>query len=122
MQEGANRLLGTQNFSSFANKATEGSCAKNPIRTIETASWMDIGPIYRFQITGNGFFYKMVRNIVGSLVDVGRGYLSPDDITEILHAKDRKIAGASAPPQGLFLQSVEYGGIKTIATQELHQH
>ena len=59
-------------------------------------------------ITGNGFLYNMVRNIVGTTVDIGRGYLPPVSMKKIIAAKDRTKAGPTAPPQGLFLETIKY--------------
>jgi tRNA pseudouridine38-40 synthase len=61
-----------------------------------------------YEISGNGFLHHMVRNIVGTLVEVGRGRLAPGDITRILVARDRSFAGPTAPAQGLYLVKVEY--------------
>ena len=60
------------------------------------------------EVAADGFLYNMVRNIVGSLVDVGRGKQPPGWIAEVLRAEDRKAAGMTAPPQGLFLVNAEY--------------
>jgi tRNA pseudouridine38-40 synthase len=62
----------------------------------------------RFEITADGFLYNMMRNIVGTLVEVGRGQREESWLGEVLAAKDRRAAGPAAPPQGLFLVSVEY--------------
>ena len=62
-----------------------------------------------FEVEADGFLYNMVRNIVGSSVEVGRGRQAPAWIAEVLAARDRKRAGMTAPPQGLFLVSVDYG-------------
>jgi tRNA pseudouridine38-40 synthase len=61
-----------------------------------------------YEVTGNGFLHHMVRTIVGTLVEVGRGKLEPVDVTRILHARDRTLAGPSAPAQGLCLVKVDY--------------
>ena len=61
-----------------------------------------------YEVTGNGFLHHMVRNMVGTLIEVGRGKLEPDDITRILIARDRSMAGPTAPAQGLCLMRVEY--------------
>jgi len=62
----------------------------------------------RFDITADGFLRYMVRNLVGTLVDVGHGRTSPWDFKQILESKNRNLAGATAPPQGLFLAHVDY--------------
>jgi tRNA pseudouridine38-40 synthase len=61
-------------------------------------------------VIGNAFVYRQVRNLVGCLVDVGRGRLSPAQVKDILHARNRQVAPQTAPPQGLFLVNVEHGG------------
>jgi tRNA pseudouridine38-40 synthase len=61
-----------------------------------------------YEVTGNGFLHHMVRNMVGTLVEVGRGTLEPNSIIRILHARDRTMAGPTAPAQGLCLVRVEY--------------
>jgi tRNA pseudouridine38-40 synthase len=62
-----------------------------------------------YRVRGNGFLHHMVRNLVGTLLDVGRGRLDAEAIPEILAAKARAAAGPTAPARGLFLHSVEYG-------------
>jgi tRNA pseudouridine38-40 synthase len=64
--------------------------------------------ILLFDFIGDGFLKQMVRNIVGTLVEVGRGALNPEDVAKILKARDRKKAGLCAPPQGLYLMKVIY--------------
>jgi tRNA pseudouridine38-40 synthase len=61
-----------------------------------------------YEVTGNGFLHHMVRNIVGTLIEVGREKLEPDDITRILKARDRSMAGPTAPARGLYLVGIEY--------------
>jgi tRNA pseudouridine38-40 synthase len=61
-----------------------------------------------FSITATAFVKHMARNIVGTLVDVGKGKISVEDFQAILNQKDRKLAGITAPPQGLFLKKVNY--------------
>jgi len=61
-----------------------------------------------YEVTGSGFLHHMVRNIVGTLVEVGQGKLEPADITRILQARDRTLAGPTAPAQGLCLVKVDY--------------
>jgi len=61
-----------------------------------------------YEVKGSGFLHHMVRNIVGTLMEVGRGRLAPADVTRILAARDRTLAGPTAPAQGLCLVEVEY--------------
>ena len=65
-----------------------------------------------FTIRGTGFLRYMVRCLVGTMVDVGRGKMTPEDFGQILQTRDRALAGPSAPPQGLCLESVEYAATK----------
>ena len=100
--------LGTHDFSSFANEAHSGAAAKNPIRTLTR---LDIVPEkggVRLEFEGDGFLYKMVRNLVGTLLDVGSGRISPISIETLLQSKDRRLAGRAAPAHGLFLVQVHY--------------
>ena len=69
---------------------------------------MQDGDLYVFTITGDGFLYRMVRNIVGCLVRVGTGKWTVEDFAAVLAAKDRKQAGMAAPAQGLYLMHVKY--------------
>ena len=62
--------------------------------------------MFTIRITGNGFLYNMVRIIAGTLVQVGKGQLSADDVAQMLEAKDRTAAGQTAPPQGLTLMNI----------------
>jgi tRNA pseudouridine38-40 synthase len=77
-------------------------------RTILSSTWTRTEETLIYRITGTGFLHHMVRNIVGTLADVGRGALIPSDIDRILAARDRTAAGPTAPASGLFLVSVEY--------------
>lgn len=105
----AQYLIGTHDFTSFANQPTEGAASVDAVRTLDRLDIItdDQGNL-RLEFHGNGFLYKMVRNIVGTLLEVGKGKRAPEDILEILQAKDRKKAGKAAAPHGLFLVHVDY--------------
>lgn len=108
LHEAAALFVGTHDFTSFANEPHAGSVAKNPVRMIYR---LDICPTeggLRLEFEGNGFLYKMVRNIVGTMVDVASQRLTIADVISIFEAKDRRCAGRAAPPQGLFLVNVTY--------------
>lgn len=105
MQEAANYLLGEHDFSSFKSS---GTSSKNSVRTIYKAQVLKEQDRVIIMLTGNGFLYNMVRIIAGTLVEVGLGYISSEEIKNILEAKDRKKAGKTLPAKGLFLMSVEY--------------
>ncbi len=105
MKTAAGILVGTNDFTSFC---AQGSPVKNFIRTIKSFHlFSDENNIY-FDITANGFLYHMVRIIVGTLVEVGRGRWDPDYMKTILKSKDRNRAGPTAEPQGLILWEVKY--------------
>jgi tRNA pseudouridine38-40 synthase len=79
------------------------------VRTIFKAELIEVPPFQLiFQFTGDGFLRNMIRNFVGTLLDVGRKKLSAEEFTNILHAKDRTMAAATAPAHGLFLKEVLY--------------
>ncbi len=84
------------------------SVAKTAVRTIFASGWHRDGELVVYRVTGSGFLHHMVRNLVGTFVDVGRGRTPAGEIAGILAAKQRSAAGPTAPPQGLFLVEVEY--------------
>ena len=98
-------LQGTHDFRSF--QAT-GSEVKTTKRTLLELSVAREGDEIVTSCTANGFLRHMVRNIVGTLIEVGRGMRSPADVKRILDGCDRQLAGATAPPQGLCLMRVMY--------------
>jgi tRNA pseudouridine38-40 synthase len=105
MTRGAALLVGTHDFSAFR----AGSCvARTPVRTVTQAAWRAAGELCRFEIVGNAFLQHMVRIIVGTLLEVGRGKRSPADVATILDSRDRRRAGKTAAPHGLCLVAVEY--------------
>ncbi len=108
MSESLSCLLGTHDFKAFEGI---GSPRTHTVRTIHQAEIIDKGNgRLQFVITGDGFLRYMVRNIVGTLVRIGMKKMSPSDMERILLSKDRNIAGATAPAQGLFLVEVRYEG------------
>jgi len=109
MHLAAGTLLGKHDFASFEAAGSERSTSVRTISDIFVRSEEENsqGKIV-IEIQADGFLYNMVRNIVGSLVDVGRGKQKVDWMAELLSAKDRKAAGATAPPNGLFLVQVDY--------------
>lgn len=78
------------------------------VRTVFEAAWERTPELLTFRITGSGFLHNMVRNLVGTLVDVGRGFTQADAVAGMLAARNRSAAGPTAPARGLFLVSVEY--------------
>lgn len=109
LKEAAQQFVGTHDFSSFANEAHSGAAAKNPVRTLHRLDVIEEGPsAIRLEFEGNGFLYKMVRNIVGMLLEVSTGKREIGDIVKLFAAKDRRLAGRAASPKGLFLMQVDY--------------
>ncbi len=105
MQDAANQLLGEHDFKAFEGS---GSPRVTTVRRIDRAEFSREGDLIAFEISANGFLKFMVRNIVGTLVDVGKGKHTTEGLKAILQSKDRQKGGATAPPQGLFLMHVEY--------------
>ena len=106
MAEGLSFLKGRHDFSSFCGKLEGGA---NCVRTVKEARIEKTGSdLLRTSLEADGFLQYMVRTIVGTLVEVGRGKRRPDELLPILRARERKYAGLTAPPQGLFLMEVKY--------------
>lgn len=105
MQAAAALLEGRHDFSCFRSA---GSSVRTSVRTIFEASWRDEGEILTFLVTADGFLYRMVRNIVGTLLQVGLGKHPPDWVAELLAQRQRPAAGPAVPACGLFLVKVEY--------------
>ncbi|MFO1243304.1 MAG: tRNA pseudouridine(38-40) synthase TruA [Rickettsiales bacterium] len=105
MQQAANRLLGTHDFTSFRDTECQ---AKSPVKTLDHFSIEQLGDEIRLQTHSRSFLHHQVRIMVGTLMVVGKGDWEPEDITRILAAKDRKAAGPTAPAEGLFLTRVDY--------------
>ncbi|MGC2620466.1 MAG: tRNA pseudouridine synthase A [Acidobacteriaceae bacterium] len=78
------------------------------VRTVFESAWSSDDDLLRYRVRGNGFLHHMVRNLVGTFIDVGRGHVGSEDVAEILAARSRSAAGATAPARGLFLIGVEY--------------
>lgn len=106
MNKAAQLLLGTKDFTSFSKVNTD---VKTNICTVTKAEWVKVNEEnYYFEITADRFLRNMVRAIVGTLVEIGVGKMSPESIVEILEAKDRGAASLSVPSHGLFLWEVCY--------------
>lgn len=99
-------ILGEHDFESFRSV---GTVVKHTVRRIERAEWKrKSSGLIEFTITGNGFMKQMVRNLVGTMIDLSHRPDGPEKMKNIMSLKDRTKAGRAAPPQGLFLMSVEY--------------
>ena len=99
-------IVGSHDFKAFEGS---GSPRADSVRQVMSADLVKTGDGFLIlKIEGDGFLKFMIRNIVGTLVDVGLGKITPDDFKRILVSKDRNLAGITAPAHGLFLVSVKY--------------
>jgi tRNA pseudouridine38-40 synthase len=105
MKEGASFLLGTHDFTSFCSAKTE---VEDKIRSIKEIDFSMDHELLTLKFTGDGFLYNMVRILVGTLLEIGSGERKPTEIQKILEAKDRRLAGKTAPANGLYLWKVFY--------------
>ena len=104
MRSEAKSLLGTHEFKGFMSS---GSSVKDTVRTIHNITIEESEDLIVLEVEGNGFLYNMVRIIVGTLVDIGRGRIDKS-MEEIIASQDRGEAGHTAPAHGLFLKKVHY--------------
>lgn len=105
MRQGAQYLLGHHDFTSFRAAACQ---AKSPVKTLDRLDITRSEEEIIFTVEARSFLHHQVRNMVGTLKLVGDGHLSPEDIKTILEAKDRRLAGPTAPACGLYLSKVLY--------------
>jgi tRNA pseudouridine38-40 synthase len=111
MAGAARFFVGEHDFTSFAaTGAEEDDLEPSMVRTVFSSKifWNERSATLVYEVRGSGFLRHMVRNLAGTLVEVGRGRLAPAGISRILRARDRRSAGPTAPPQGLCLVRVEY--------------
>lgn len=120
MQEAARAVVGTHDFTSFAAsdpdlaaRRSEDDGDDDPqrrgnVRTIFESEWRTEGDRLIYRVRGDGFLHHMVRNLVGTFVEVGRAALEAGDVARILEARSRREAGPTAPARGLWLDRVEY--------------
>jgi len=98
-------IIGTHDFTSFTTKA---GCEKHRIRTVKNLDIIKEGKYIYFTVEADGFLYNMVRTIVGTLIEVGRGKITAERVKDILDARNRNLAGPTAPAKGLCLIEVKY--------------
>ena len=104
MQRAARALVGEQDFATFGQPPQ----GQNSVRRVLVAEWGEESPRLTFDIEANAFLYRMVRSIVGTLLEVGRGRMSVEEFAAALEAGERSQAGPTAPPHGLCLMKVRY--------------
>jgi tRNA pseudouridine38-40 synthase len=111
IRRAAGFVIGEHDFTSFAavdsERGREDETISN-VRRIFASAWEREAEELIYTVRGSGFLHHMVRNLVGTFVLVGKGTLKPENLTQILAARDRSAAGATAPASGLYLVSVEY--------------
>ena len=105
MNLAAQHFLGTHMFDAFM---AQGSQIENTERTVYSAQVARNGDVVEFTVSANGFLYNMVRIMVGTLLQVEGGKLSPDDVPEIISSRKRERAGFTAKPEGLYLKRIYY--------------
>jgi tRNA pseudouridine38-40 synthase len=119
MRAAATAVVGQHDFASFAasqpdlaqrsESSDEESEGLSTVRTVFSSSWDRVDPdLLVYRVHGSGFLHHMVRNLVGTFLDAGRGRIAAGDVKRILEAQSRTVAGATAPARGLFLVSVDY--------------
>jgi tRNA pseudouridine38-40 synthase len=125
MQQAAQAVVGEHDFTSLAASdpdlaiRSEEDCEngsepaiRSTIRTIFSSEWSEVsGDLLLYHVRGNGFLHHMVRNLVGTMLEIGRGQFPAGSMAAILEARSRSAAGPTAPARGLFLHSVEYPGL-----------
>jgi len=106
MEKAAEYLLGEHDFSAFRSVGTP---TRTPVRRVIRVEWIEgRDGLIRFEIEANGFLKQMVRAIVGTLVEVGKGKMNSEEFRSVLLSRDRAKAGPTAPARGLFLKKVKY--------------
>ena len=114
MRKAIRLFLGRHDFKSFsaangsARGPARGGQGPNTVRTVKHFKLKREGPLLVIRIEADGFLYHMVRNLTGALIEVGRGKMEIAELRGILEKKDRRLAPATAPPQGLSLVDVRY--------------
>ena len=108
LREGAQYLIGTHDFTAFTNESHRGVAAYDPIRQLKRLAIFPTEEGLRLEFEADGFLYKMVRNIVGTLLEIGTKKRTPGSVLSILASKDRRLAGQAAPAHALFLMEVIY--------------
>ena len=105
MNEAARIFLGVHDFAAFRTLGTE---VKSTMRRVHVSEWRREGAHVIYRVEASSFLRHMVRTMVATMIEVGRGKLTPDFITQLIERRERSMAPAAAPPQGLFLVEVRY--------------
>jgi tRNA pseudouridine38-40 synthase len=105
MQKCAQQIMGTHDFRSFCKVETDFHSHRC---SVLTSQWNKKDKLLIYEISANRFLHGMVRTLVGTMVNVGRGHTKFEDFSMILESNDRSFAGMSAPAKGLFLEDISY--------------
>jgi tRNA pseudouridine38-40 synthase len=105
MRAAAQLMVGEHDFASFQAR---GGNREVTVRNLTRVDVVEAGPELHIEVEGDRFLYRMVRNMVGTLTEVGRGHRPPEWVQAVLEARDRRAAGPTAPPEGLCLMEVRY--------------
>lgn len=105
LNRAASLFLGTHDFSGFAASSTT---VRNRVRSLFVSSFTKSGAHFVYRVEADGFLHHMIRNIVGTLLEISRGKLKVESVTEILRCRDRSMAGPTAPAEGLYLVRIWY--------------
>lgn len=114
MQQAAPLVAGTHDFSTFAAVDPDRAARMavdseiDNVRTLTHSSWRKHDDLLIYTVRGDGFLHHMVRNLVGTFLEIGRGHRRAADLADLISARNRMAAGATAPARGLFLHSVSY--------------
>ena len=120
LHEAAGQVIGEHDFVSLAAsdpdlavREEDGLERRSTVRTIFSSEWVETDDglpdgLLTYRVRGNGFLHHMVRNLVGTMLEIGRGHFAAGSMNRILEARERSAAGPTAPAKGLFLHSVEY--------------
>ena len=120
MTQAAALMVGRHDFKSF--ESNSGEFRETTVRTVRSIDISQHGPRIFFDVRGDGFLYHMVRNLVGTLLEVGRGKRPPPDVLNIFAARDRRAAGGTAPALGLTMMQVYYNDQPWTADLSPGQH
>jgi len=116
MQEAANYALGRHSFKAFC---ASGSEVRSYVRNIKEFTVSEERRWLKITVTADGFLYHMVRNLAGTLLEVGKGQRRAEEMARLLQEGERSQAGATAPPQGLYLVKIEYPGAHSLDSWQL---
>ncbi len=114
MRDAASMVIGEHDFTSFAavdpdlSDRSEAESLPDNRRTVHHSAWHEEGELLVYRVSGSGFLHHMVRNLVGTFLEIGRSAMPVDAVGGILRARERRAAGPTAPARGLFLAQVEY--------------